>query len=366
MAGIYKKDLNPDKAVREFFAELFSANLISTALLPARKAGLKQVFPALLSSKDSLEQVYPFAPVMPVSTAVQLSKITRFANPKNIVAAFLRPCESRAAVELVKLSQINLDNVLLITRDCPGTVEPEVFEAKASNGNLPSFSDFEQTDIRPVCKMCAYPVAPVADINIGTFGTDSGIILEAKTDKGREALKRIKMDAELTDFSIRESAIAAETEKRTAFAEKHMAELKKEVAGIDNMVKFFAACVNCHNCRTMCPVCYCNECFFDSSTFHFEGPRYEEWANRRGVLQMPRDEMLFHLGRMNHIGLSCVGCGMCEQACPHDIRVGQLFTLISTTAQKELNIHAGMSLTDPLPLATYREDEFTNMGEEKA
>lgn len=364
MVGIYAKGLNPREATREFFAELFGANLISSALLPARKAGLNQIFPALLSSKDSLEETFPFAPVMPLSTAVQLSKITRFANPTNTVAVLLRPCESRAAVELVKLRQISLDNVLLITRDCPGTVEPETFEEKASD-TLPGFSDFTEDDLRPVCRMCSYPEAPVADINIGTFGAEGGIILEAKTEKGAEILKHIKLEQELEDTSARDAALKAEKDKRTAYAEKHLAELQKEVAGIDNLVKFFAGCINCHNCRSMCPVCYCNECFFDSATFHFEGPRYEEWAARRVVLQMPRDEMLFHLGRMNHIGLSCVGCGMCEQACPHDIKVGQLFTLISTTAQKELDIHAGMSVTDPLPLATFREEEFTEMGEEK-
>lgn len=364
MTGIYKKNANPDQAVRELFAELFGSNIVSTALLPVRKAGLNQVFPALLSSADSLEHIYPFAPVMPVSTAVQLSKVTRFANPVKTIAVLLRPCESRAAVELVKLRQINLDNVLLITRDCPGTVTPEDFETKASD-SISSFSDFSEDQIRPVCRMCAFPTAPVADINIGTFGGDTGIILEAKTEKGEKTLKLIKLDAELTDLSVREKALHAEIQKRSEYSTKHLAELKKESAGIENLVKFFAKCVDCHNCRTMCPVCYCNECFFDSATFHFEGSRYEEWANRRGVLQMPRDEMLFHLGRMNHIGLSCVGCGMCEQACPHDIRVGQLFTLISTTAQKELDIHAGLSLTDPLPLATFREDEFCEMGEEK-
>lgn len=364
MAGIYKKDLNPDQAVRELFAELFSAGLIASALLPARKAGLSQIFPALLASKDSLDQVYPFAPVMPLSAAVQLSKITRFANPEKPVAVLLRPCESRAAVELVKLRQINLDNVLLVTRDCPGTVTPETFEAKASD-KLPTIQDFPEDELRPVCRMCEHPRAPVADINIGTFGADGGIILEAKTDKGAEVLKHITLEQEIEDTSARESALKSEKEKRTAYMEKNLAALKEEAAGIENLVKFFAGCVNCHNCRSMCPVCYCNECFFDSATFHFEGPRYEEWAERRGVLQMPRDEMLFHLGRMNHIGLSCVACGMCEQACPHDIRVGQVFTLISATAQKELDIHAGMSVTDPLPLATFREEEFCEMGEEK-
>lgn len=365
MAGLFKKTLSPDDAAREFFAELFKSNLVSNALLPLRKVGLNQIFPALLSSADSLKEVFAFAPVMPISTAVQLSKITRFANPQKPLAVLLRPCESRAAVELVKLRQINLDSVLLITRDCPGTVTPEDFEAKATDG-IPSFSDFSEDQLRPVCRMCEHPLAPVADINIGTFGADGGIILEAKTEKGEAVLKHIKLDQELTDLSAREAALGKEKAKRAGYAQKNLEELRSEVAGIENLVKFFAGCVNCHNCRTMCPVCYCNECFFDSATFHFEGSRYEEWVARRGVLQMPRDEMLFHLGRMNHIGLSCVSCGMCEQACPHDIRVGQLFTLISTTAQKELDIHAGRSLSDPLPLATYREEEFCDMGEEKA
>ncbi len=365
MIGIYKKNMNPDEAVRALFAELFDSGAIDFALLPARKAGMNQIFPALVGEKDSLNEVYPLAPVMPLSTAVQLSKITRFASPQKKLAVLLKPCESRAAVELVKLRQINLDNVLLVTRDCPGTVKPDTFESKIKSTDLPVFGDFEEEELRPNCLMCEYPVAPVSDINIGTIGVE-GVILEACSEKGEEALKGIKFESELSDRSARDNAVTSLKEKRTAYAEKALADLRKDVSGIDSLLKTFAKCVNCHNCRTMCPVCYCNECFFDSATFHFEGQRYEEWTARKGLLQMPRDEMLFHIGRMNHIGLSCVACGMCEQACPHDIPVGQVFTLISRTAQKELDIHAGLSLSDPLPSATYREEEFCDMGEEKA
>ncbi|NLI97079.1 (Fe-S)-binding protein [bacterium] len=365
MAGIYKKSMNPDEACRAFIGDLFDSGLINHALLPARKSGMNQIFPALVSSKDSLASTFPFAPVMPLSTAVQLSKITRFASPAGPLAVLLKPCESRAAVELFKLRQINLENIVLITRDCLGTVSPKTFELKIKDSGLPSFSDFSEDELRPNCRMCEYPESPVSDINIGTIGVE-GLMLDAKTEKGSGILSKIKFEAELSDLSARDKALKAEKSKRTAYAEKNMSMLRSEISGIEGLVKFFADCVNCHNCRTMCPVCYCNECFFDSSTFHFEGSRYEEWSSRRGILQMPRDELLFHLGRMNHIGLSCVACGMCEQACPHDIRVGQLFTLISATAQKEMDIHAGLSLTDPLPLATYREDEFCEMGEEKA
>jgi formate dehydrogenase subunit beta len=86
------------------------------------------------------------------------------------------------------------------------------------------------------------------------------------------------------------------------------------------------------------------------------------WASRRGALRMPTDTLLFHLTRMNHMATSCVGCGLCSEACPNDIPVSRLFRLVGARTQAALEYLPGRSLDDELPLTTFREDEFQELG----
>jgi len=77
---------------------------------------------------------------------------------------------------------------------------------------------------------------------------------------------------------------------------------------------------------------------------------------------MPTDTLLFHLTRMNHMATSCVGCGLCSDACPNDVPVFRLFRLVGAKAQETLGYVPGRSLDEELPLSTFREDEFQEMG----
>ena len=75
------------------------------------------------------------------------------------------------------------------------------------------------------------------------------------------------------------------------------------------------------------------------------------------------DTLLFHLGRMTHMATSCVACGMCEDACPVNIPVGQVFKAVGADLQELFDYLPGRSLQDELPLTTYRLVEFTEMEE---
>lgn len=70
------------------------------------------------------------------------------------------------------------------------------------------------------------------------------------------------------------------------------------------------------------------------------------------------DTLLFQLGRMSHMGLSCVSCGVCEDACPMDIPVSQVFTLVAEGVQGVFGYIAGRSAQEPLPQVVYEEEEL--------
>jgi formate dehydrogenase subunit beta len=92
--------------------------------------------------------------------------------------------------------------------------------------------------------------------------------------------------------------------------------------------------------------------------------QYVGWANQKGAFRLPADTSLFHLTRLNHMALSCVGCGMCTQACPAELPVGSVFRSIGQRLQETFEYVPGRSLEEPLPLITFKENEWTDLGEE--
>ena len=76
---------------------------------------------------------------------------------------------------------------------------------------------------------------------------------------------------------------------------------------------------------------------------------------------MPMDTVFFHVTRMIHMGLSCVGCGQCSNACPNDIPLAELFVSVGKEAQKGFEYGAGKDLDEPFPLSIFFENEFQDV-----
>ncbi|MCL6636166.1 MAG: 4Fe-4S dicluster domain-containing protein [Peptococcaceae bacterium] len=132
---------------------------------------------------------------------------------------------------------------------------------------------------------------------------------------------------------------------------------KLEIA-ISRLLDELAPCLGCHNCREVCPICVCRECVFDSNLFEHEPSRYLHWAAARGALELPTDTLLYHLTRMHHMGVSCVGCGQCESGCPSKIPLTLLFRTIGQQLQQLFDYVPGASVDEPPPLTTYKEHEL--------
>jgi formate dehydrogenase subunit beta len=179
------------------------------------------------------------------------------------------------------------------------------------------------------------------------------------SDEIADKLKLNQVDENGQRNKVIERVVAARAEVRDA----RFAEMQKRLdeEGIENVL---AACVRCHNCMTVCPICYCKTCLFKSPPFDHEPIQYLQWARRKGAYRMPADTMLFHLTRLNHMVLSCVGCGMCTSNCPADLPVGRVFRTIGQQVQAVFDYEPGRSIDEPLPLVTFREDEWLEVGEE--
>ena len=125
--------------------------------------------------------------------------------------------------------------------------------------------------------------------------------------------------------------------KQAKKREDYFKENASRFQGIEKLMSVFSPCIRCYNCRTVCPACYCKECFFDSPTFEMEADRYLGWAQTKGAVRMPSNTIFFHLTRMAHMATCCIGCGLCSEACPNNIPVADVFQLAAAEVQKDLD-----------------------------
>lgn len=366
------KDRQIRKTINTFLQDLLSKKVVRAVLVPMIHPAGNNVVPSLVTDPEYLEQADVLAPVLPVNSARIVSAMTRLAPVSKKTAVVMRPCEMRALIELVKLKQASLDNLVLIGVDCPGAYsvnDYSQFAAEATSDDFAIAAQKRQEDakLRAGCQICAYPTPLTADLTIGMIGVDlsKGLLLQADTEKGEEILKELGLTAENNNEMAKQrgSAISQLVDDMKEKREKFFERTKEEVGGLENLSATFAPCIKCHNCRTVCPVCYCRECFFDSPTFDLEADKYLGLAEKRGAMRMPTDTLLFHLTRMTHMGASCVGCGACEEACPSGIPLVKLFQLIGNNVQKLFDYVPGRSLEDKLPPTVFREDELQWIGE---
>jgi formate dehydrogenase subunit beta len=353
---------NRTGAGRTLVSDLLDKAGFGTVLVQKALADGGGVPPALVTDAAKAEGVQVFAAAMPVNAGGLVGRMTKVEAFREKTAAILRPCETKALVELVKLKQARTENLVVLGVDCPGTYPNDEYRDRAGadpEADLEKRLAGEAEGLRGPCLACVDPQAPWADLRVCLYGAE-GVGLEAVTDAGAEVLEALGY--ENAEFPGREGALKAEAEKRAGVRTTMEKEFLGSVQGHKAVVDYFASCLKCHNCRTVCPICYCKECFFDSPTFELEAEKYVGWARARGALRMPADTLLFHLTRLNHMVHSCVACGMCTQGCPEGIDVGLLFSTVGKRVQKLFEYEPGRDPEAEIPLSTFREDELEVFG----
>jgi formate dehydrogenase subunit beta len=357
-------------ALRGFFEVILKKGDIKAILVPQHLPMKNMVMPTLVADPDRLNGVDPLAPAFAMNAAKIVSRLTRKPMGAKI-AAVLRPCEIRAFVELVKLKQGRLDDILLIGIDCLGAFQNQAYFQYAGQNGAESTMRFlnnflsdetmevESTNLATACKACEYPVAESADIQIGLFGVEIGdhYLVQSQTDAGTTILNQLDL-TEIAEPPARRDAIRLLVERHTRYRDDMFVKTSETTDSLEKLTDYFATCVNCYNCRVACPVCYCKECVFVTDVFNHDPPQYLRWANRKGIIKMPTDTLFFHITRLAHMSTSCVGCGQCSNACPNDIPIMELFRTIAQDTQLAFDYEAGKSLAEDPPLSIFREDEF--------
>jgi formate dehydrogenase subunit beta len=361
----------PDEALRAFLAFLLREKKAAAVLTLDRIGKDSAPVYSLITDADKLDSASPLLPMMPANAGKLLAEITELGPSPEPIAAVLKPCELRALVELRKLNQANLDNLLLISFTCGGVFPLAVRNNGGVGERLPQYRDAlakgDVADgIRPTCRACEHFVPYNADLTVALVGSPASngrSTFLISSSRGAEALEGF--EGERTEVKLESDALDALRVKRADEATKLYTESQTAAPGLDGLISIFGRCLSCRACSSVCPICYCELCYFDSAVEDPTPSKYEAQLRHRKATRVPSGTIAFHLGRMTHMVISCVGCGMCSDVCPAGIPVATLFSMVGKRAAGVFSYVPGKNLDEELPLKKYEVDELSHLGEER-
>ena len=368
------------EALRRVLRMLLESSVVEALLVPQATPAGDNVVSTLVADPDRLERVALLAPVFPVHGATLAARLTKTLSEGRL-GVFLRPCEVRGLVELAKLKQVQVERLFVIGVDCLGAYPVSTYARLAREQDLvtPLLESASSGEMGPVagaafreaCQICEQPVpgryawegeaaSYHPDLAFGLFGAPlpGKVFVQVRDGTVAEALGVTPGEPPREREPVIQQLVARRKEARDAAFQA----MRGRLQGIEGLLEVFSTCIRCHNCMVNCPICYCPECIFRTPTFDHLSAQYVDWARRKGAIRMPTDTLLFHLTRLNHMATSCVGCGMCTEACPSEISVATVFRSVGERVQALFDYLPGRSLEEDLPLATFREDELTAEG----
>jgi formate dehydrogenase subunit beta len=280
------------------------------------------------------------------------------------IAAVLKPCELRATVELAKFLQVKTDALVTIGVDCAGTCEVDAFKEMSPDRRKAVAAELVtgggvNGSLRTCCRICEYPAPVGADVTVGLLGAGSGEVAVIASDRvAAELGEKLALKLEGGEPAGRREAVEKVAAQRRAERDKVLGEMRGRAGSLEQLLETFSTCVRCHNCMNVCPICYCKECVFKSSVVERRAEQLLKLAERKGAVRMPVDTLMFHLTRLSHMATSCVGCGMCDSACPNGLPVSSLFSLVGGELQKMFEYVPGRDVKEEPPVSVFREQEL--------
>ena len=364
MPKILTLDKGAEDGLRDVLTVLLRTAKVAGVFTLVRIGQEGEVAFSLITDPELLKDAVPLFPFMPVNAGKVLSQITLEEPAAEPVAVVLRPCALRALTELIKRNQGSLDNFLFISSTCGGVYPLELAAEGAIQEKTPQYWDAIKKgdiplEIRPACASCEHFVPYNADMTvalIGNMSIDNECEIALNTKKAEQVAEDI--EGQFVERETETEAIEALLGKRRSQKEKVLDEISAEGFAPE---KAFARCIGCRACSKVCPICYCELCFFDSPANEHDASHYEAELAKMGWAQALPDPVFYHLVRLFHVSVSCVGCGLCADVCPSGIPLSAIASKVSGAVQKAFDYVPGKDIDEGLPITTFVPEEFAGI-----
>lgn len=259
--------------------------------------GRRGVRPVTITSpEDASRLVFDARCVHDLATYLdpRRSQVRSLGKPAIVV----KGCDTKAVAGLLRESQVDRDDIVLIGMRCGGVVKDP-----AGDGII------TPETIAPRCAGCDIREPQLVDHLIG----------EPQPEP-----------PQVTEIDDRVAELDAMTpDERFAF---WMTEMEK--------------CVRCYACRQVCPLCVCDQCVADKTV--------PQWIDRA---PHARGNTSWHLTRALHLAGRCVGCGECERACPVGIPLNLLNRKMQQVVAASFEFSASDDPDRVSPIGTFRQDD---------
>lgn len=257
------------------------------------------------------------------------------------VGIIVKGCDSRAIVVLLQEKFINRENVYILGVSCEntGVVDEKKLAEKLKNKKVDRIE----------------------------FGEKDHFLITSDGEKikipAQEILADRCMECKANFPVIYDELLGGKVERRPD-------EPFKSVQKIESLSKEerwafwkeqFDKCIRCYACRSVCPMCYCDECVVDTISFAVTADTSaEEKAQKIKWIEKSPDSsenIVYHFIRAIHLAGRCIDCGECERACPMDIPIRLLNKKLEKEAKELFDYDVGFDSEKPSLVSSFKDED---------
>ncbi|MFZ2147499.1 MAG: Coenzyme F420 hydrogenase/dehydrogenase, beta subunit C-terminal domain [Sedimentisphaerales bacterium] len=373
-----------------------NGGVVTSLLKFALKSKLVDTVVAVKKGKNRYEGILSF--ITEPEEVKECTGSLHFATPgiaKNVkkyldtynkkIAVVCKSCDARALIELAKIGQVNIENIIMIGINCSSTLAPVphinmlresgidpyrlIYEdidgdkliLKFDGDTQKSFdiNDLEEKGLgrRRNCQRCEYPIPRMADLACGKWGLNGqrGTFVELCSTKGKVLFEKAVSNGIIEIKTPSKEQIKRRKQEENKRNDSAKARQKADFARPEDKFYWLSqiqACIKCYGCRDVCPLCHCKRCVLERDI-----PETVE----KGVIPPPPT---FGMIRLFHVACYCVNCGQCEDVCSADIPISALAHYLSKHATELFDYESGVNMDVRLPLSAIPEAERANKSTE--
>ena len=257
------------------------------------------------------------------------------------VGIVVKGCDSRALVVLLQEKFIKREDVYIIGVSCE---HAGVMDAKKLT------TKFKGKKIEKI-----------------EFDDKDNIVITTKEGKTKVSASDILADRCLeckANFPVIYDVLLGEKTKRQPDDPFHSLE-KFESLSKEERWNFWkeqlSKCIRCYACRSVCPMCYCDECVVDTINFAVTADTSAEekaqkikWLEKSPALS---ENFVYHFIRAMHLAGRCIDCGECERVCPLDIPIRLLNKKLEKDAKELFDYDVGFDPDQASLVSSFRDDD---------